>query len=325
MSAAVAVTGAAGFVGSHLVRRLRDAGVSVRGVIRSPNDAERLQRLGCEVSIADVRDQDGLTAAFAGCRAVVHLVAVIRERPGQTFEAVNRLGTANVVAAAAIAGVSRLVHMSALGAAPDAPRYPRSKWAGEEAVRRGGVPFVIFRPSILLGSGGGAAAQFADIVRFGLWYPMLSGDRRIARRIFGTLATLVPVVPVLGDGQYKSMPVALDDVLPAISAAIDKHDVLGQTYEIGGPEVLTYDELVGRVARVLGLRRVLLHLPEPLARRLVAAFAVLPNPPITRDEAEALFVDNVCDPAPAVRAFGLRLRPVEQALREALTPSGEKP
>ena len=322
MPAPIAVTGATGFVGSHLIRRLRDEGLPVRALVRSTRYAGELRALGCEVAVGDVRDRASLAAAFAGCSAVVHLVAILRERRGQTFDAINRQGAANAVGAAADAGVARFVHLSALGAARDAPRYPRSKWAGEEAVRAGGIPFVIFRPSILLGAGGGAAAQFADITRFGVWYPLvlLIG----ARGLFRMLASLTPIVPVLGTGRYRSMPIALDDLLPAVRAALDRDDVLGQTYEVGGPEILTYDELVGRVARVLGLRRLLVHLPDPLARRLVAAFALLPAPPITPDEADALLVDNLCDPAPAVRTFGLRLRPVEQALREALTPSKAK-
>lgn len=323
MPAPVAVTGAGGFVGSRLVRRLRGAGTAVRAVIRAARDAEPLRALGCEVAVADVTDRAALAAAFSGCRAAVHLAAIIRERDGLTFDAVNHQGAANAAAAAAASGIGRFVHLSALRASPEAARYLRSKWQGEEAVRRSGLPAVIFRPSVLLGPGGGAAAQFADVVRYGLWYPVVGG-RVPGRRLAGTLAALTPFVPVLGNGRYTSMPVALDDVLPAVAAALERDDVLGGTFEIGGPEVLTYDELVRRVAAVLGLRRVLWHLPMPAARGLLRLFALLPDPPITRDEFDALLVDNVCDPAPAVRAFGLRLRPVEQALREALTPSGEK-
>ncbi|MDQ7843314.1 MAG: NAD(P)H-binding protein [Armatimonadota bacterium] len=316
MQGPIAVTGATGFVGSHLVRMLRAEGLPVRGVVRAPGRAAALRALGCQVTTGDVQDRTSLVAAFEDCAAVVHLVAVIRERGAQTFEAINRIGVANAVAAASAAGCSRFVHLSALGAAPDGPRYLRSKWAGEQEVRTGGLPFVIFRPSILVGRGGGAATQLADVVRFGPWYPLvlLMGGRRV----FGRLAALLPIVPVLGSGRYRSMPVALDDVLPALRQALERDDVLGGTYEIGGPEALTYDALIRTVAQVLGLRRVLVHLPGPLARAVVALFSLLPDPPITREEAAALFIDNVCDNAPAVRTFGLTLRPVEQALREAL-------
>lgn len=322
MEAPVAVTGAAGFVGSYLVRLLRAQDLPVRAVIRSTGDAAALRALGCEVAVGDVRDRASLLGAFTGCRAVVHLVAIIRERGGQTFDEVNRQGTANAVAVAREAGVPRVVHMSALGAAPDAPLYLRSKWDGEEEVRRSAVPFVIFRPSFLIGPGGGVAAQLADVVRFALWYPLvrLLGGRGL----FAALARLTPVVPVLGSGQYRSMPVAIDDVLGAMGQALTRDDVLGHTYEIGGPEVLTYDALLDRVARTRGVRRWKVHLPMPVVRAAVAAFALMPDPLITKEEADALFTDNVCDNAPAVRTFGLQLRPVDQALGEALAGTGEK-
>lgn len=320
MAAPIAVTGAGGFVGTHLVRYLRAEGFPVRAVVRSTAAAPALRAAGCDVAIADVRDRPSLVQAFAGCAAVVHLVAIIREHGGEAFEAVNRAGTANAVAAAREAGVARFVHMSALGAAADAPRYLRSKWEGEQAVRSGGVPYVIFRPSVLLAPGGGAAGQVADVVRFGVWYPLvlLTGGRAV----FGALASLLPVVPVLGSGRYRSMPLALHDLLPAVRQALTRDDVLGQTVEVGGPEALTYDALLGLAARLLRVRRILVHLPMPMARGVVAAFALLPNPPITADEFEALLEDNICDTAPAVRAFGVRVRPLEQALREALGIGG---
>ncbi|MGH2398879.1 MAG: NAD(P)H-binding protein, partial [bacterium] len=289
----IAVTGAGGFVGSHLVPLLRSEGFSIRAVVRTTRDAPRLRGLGCEIAVADVRSRPSLTEAFAGCAAVVHLVAIIRERAGQTYDGINREGAANTVAAAREAGVGRFLHMSALGAGPNAPRYLRSKWAGEEQIRRGGVPFVIVRPSFLLGSGGGSALQFAEVVRFGPWYPFvqLFGGRKV----FGALAALTPVVPVLGSGQYRSMPVAIADVIRVVRQALDRNDITGRTFEIGGPEVLTYDALMTRVAQALGVRRRLLHLPDPAARAVIAMFAALPNPPITRDEAESLFIDTLTD------------------------------
>jgi NADH dehydrogenase len=275
-----------------------------------------LTRAGYEAVLADVRDLRALRSACTGARAVVHLVAILRERSGQTFEAVNRQGAAHAAAAARDAGVERFIHLSALGAGPQVSRYLRSKWAGEEAVRGAGVPFVVFRASLLIGPGGGAAAQFADVVRFGPWYPFVLTLG--ARRVFRSLAALVPLVPVLGTGTYRSMPVALDDVLPALIAAVDRPEVSGRTFEIGGPEVLAYNEIVDTTARVLRLHRRRVHLPPALARAFVRAFAVLPNPPITDDEAQALYEENLCDNTVAVQTFGLRLRPFEAAMREAL-------
>lgn len=312
----MAVTGAGGFVGRHLIRHLRDQGHPVRGVVRSPRDLGVLRAAGCEAVRADVRDPAALRTAFAGARAVVHLVAILRERRDETFDGVNHVGAGNVAAAARESGVDRVVHLSVVGAHPQATRYLRSKWMGEQAVRSSGVETVIFRSSILIGSGGGAAAQFADVVRYGLWYPLVLQFG--GRPLFGALASLTPLLPVLGSGAYRLMPVALDDVLPALVVSVDRPDLGGRTFEIGGPQVLTYNEILETTARVLGLRRRRLHLPSWAVRAVVRAFSVLPNPPITDDEAQALFEENLCDSAAAVQAFDLQLRPFEAAMREAI-------
>lgn len=313
----VAVTGASGFVGSRLVRTLRRERVPVRAVVRSAKAAASLRALGCEVVLGDVQDRRSLGEVFAGCYAVVHLVAIIRETGTATYNAVNRQGTSNVLAAAQLQRVDRIVHLSALGAGPSSTRYLRSKWAGEEEVRHAGIRYSIFRPSYLIGSGGGVAAQFAELIRLGAWYPL---DQLIgAKRLFNWLAHLIPVVPILGSGQYRSMPVHLDDVLDAVRQALDRDDVLGETFEIGGPDIVTYDEMMATVAEVLGVRRWAVHLPLPAARTIVRMFALLPNPPITRDEFESLLHDNVCDNTKVLQAFRLSLRPFRVAIVDALT------
>ncbi len=312
----VAITGASGFVGSHLIPALRSAGFPLRAVVRRTADAAQLRAQGCEVALADVRDPASLEAAFAGCRAVVHLVALLRERAGGTFEAVNHAGAAHVAAAARACGVDRLVHLSVLGAGSSGSRYLRSKGQGDEAIRAGGVPYVIFRSSFIIGSGGGAAAQFADLVRLGPWYPikqMTGWEGPLA-----ALAAVTPVVPVMGSGDYRSMPVAVDDLMEAMAASLRRDDVLGRTFEIGGPQAVTFNDLLDAVAAVLAVRRWKLHLPLPLARALVWTMAVLPNPPITRDELDSLLIDNVCDNTEVTRTFGLTLAPLASALRQAL-------
>ncbi len=162
------------------MRMLRTQGFEVRAVVRpGTKKSQRLatvQGLGCTVTYADVGDLGALERAFDGCAAVVHLVAIIRERVGATFDLVNRRGAAEVAAAAKVSGVRRIVHLSALGAGPEAPRYLQSKWMGEEAIRRSGVPSVIIRPSFVIGPGGGAAVQFAAVVRLGARFRAVSFD-----------------------------------------------------------------------------------------------------------------------------------------------------
>ncbi|MBI2123285.1 MAG: NAD(P)H-binding protein [Armatimonadetes bacterium] len=312
----IAVTGASGFIGTHLTRALRDAGWTVRALVRSTSELDRLRARGYEVALADVRDRPSLAAGLAGCLAAIHLVAIIRESGSATYESVNRQGTANVAAAAKTAGVDRLVHLSALGAGPSSTRYLASRWAGEEEVRRSGIRHVIFRPSFIMGPGGGAAQQFAAVVRYGPWYPfqLMAGGGRL----FGSLAALTPVIPVLGSGRTRFMPVDRGDVFDAVLQSLERADVLGETFEIGGPDVVTYDQIMDAVARVLRLRRGKIHLPPAPAGMFVRLFKLLPNPPITLDEFETLLIDNVCDNTKVVRTFRLRLRPFVESLHEAL-------
>ncbi|MBI4280165.1 MAG: NAD(P)H-binding protein [Armatimonadetes bacterium] len=312
----IAVTGAGGFIGQHLLDTLRQEGLPARAVVRRPQ-ALPPEAGAVDVAAAEVGDPAALEAAFRGCRAVVHLVAVIRERGAATFEAVNRLGARHVATAARAAGVARLVHVSALGARPDQRgRYLASKWRGEEEIRAGGVPWVILRPSFVFGPGGGAMAQFAAVVRYGPWYPV----RQIAGRVPGleALASLVPVVPVLGSGQYRSMPVDVRDLCAGIAQALTRDGVTDQTFELGGPEVVPYDDLIRLIARTLGVRRALVHVPLPVAWGIVRASRLLPDPPITPDEFEAILEDNLCDNGPALRAFALRLRPLAETVAWSL-------
>jgi NADH dehydrogenase len=320
MPGPVAVTGATGFIGSHLERMLRAEGISVRAVVRPrTKKTQRLAAiaaLGCKIAYADVGDLRALERAFDGTTAVVHLVAIIRERIGATFDLVNRRGAAEVAAAAKASGVRRVVHLSALGAGPQAPRYLASKWAGEEALRHSGIPFVILRPSFLIGPGGGAAVQFAAAVRLGPWYPLyLMGA---PERPLAVLALLVPIVPILGSGAYRSMPLDVRDLLHVVLQSLARDDVLGEVYELGGPDILSYDRLLDEVMAAVGVRRWKVHLPMSLAKALVREFRYLPNPPITQDEFEALLIDNVCDNTKAVRTFGLTMRPFREAMQYSL-------
>jgi NADH dehydrogenase len=316
----VAVTGPTGFIGFPLVKTLRRAGVAVRAVVhpqtKKTAEIAELRAMGCDVASAHVGDLRALERAFAGCTTVVHLVAVIRERVGATFDLINRRGAAEVGAAARTGGVARLVHVSALGAGPQAPRYLQSKWAGEEAIRRSGVPHVVLRPSLVIGPGGGAAVQFADVVRLGPWY--LFHLLGAPMRPLTALAAVMPVVPVFGSGQYRSMPVDIRDLLEVLRQALTRHDILGEAYDLGGPDALTYDALLDEVARALGVRRWKAHMPMWLARALVREFRYLPNPPITQDEFESLLVDSVCDATKTARVFNLRLTPFREAIRYAL-------
>lgn len=286
----VAVVGATGFVGSHLVPRVAEAGHRVRAISR-----QGARRPGwpdaVETARADVERGTGLEAALAGADVVVHLVAIPREGGGRTFENVNVRGTERVIAAARAAGVRRIIHLSVLGVTDD-PRlaYLSSKWRGEQVVRGSGLGWVIFRPSLLFGDGDG----FFNLIRTTLtwWSP--------------------GVVAIPGDGRERFQPLSVDDLASAVVLAIEEPARDGSVYEIGGPEVVTYREIVDRVMRATGRRRLKLNLPVPILSALTAVTdRVLPIFPVSHDQVRSLGRPNVAGEGSFERAFGVAPRPFD--------------
>jgi NADH dehydrogenase len=286
----VAVVGATGFVGSHLVRHLVGAG---HGVIAISRDGRRLDGWGetVETRAADVGTGLGVSAAIDGADAVVHLAAIPRESGGRSFDAVNVDGTRRVVAAATEAGVRRLVHLSVLGVAED-PRlaYLHSKWRGEQIVRDGDLEWVILRPSLMFGPGDG----FFSLVRTTLkwWSP--------------------GVVVIPGDGEAKFQPLSVDDLAIAVERSLVDADRAGSVYEIGGPRWWTYREIVDEVMRVTGMRRLKVGMPIPLISVLTAVTdRVLPIFPVSHDQIQSLQRPNFTEPDAFERAFGVTPRPMD--------------
>ncbi len=269
----ILVTGANGFVGSHLVKRLRQEGLKVRAVVRTSAKAQALADLGAEVVSGDINDPPSLTAAAAGTDRVIHLVGIIQEAPGVTFTGVHVEGTRNLLEASKKAGVRHFVYQSALGARPDAKsRYHRTKWEAEQLVKESGVPFTILRPSLIYGPGDLFTIRLSEMIR------------------------LSPVLPVIGSGRSKVQPISIEDVASCIVKILAGGPHLGKTYEIGGPEQLTYEEVTKDIAGVLGVKRPTVHLPMffigPMAK---LAETFLPKPPVTTDQLIMLQEDNVCD------------------------------
>jgi len=289
----VLVTGANGFVGGYVCRALIGAGWQVTGLSRR-SDAKL--PTGVTALEGDVASGDGLGRAMTGIDAVVHLVGIIQERGSQTFERVHVEGTRNVLEAATAAGVSRLVHMSALGAGLDSGSgYQRTKARTEELVRASGLAWTIIRPSLIFGVGddffGGTLRQ---------------------------LVKLSPVVPVVGRGDYPFRPVFIGDVATAFLRALERPEASAQAFDLVGPKEYTLRELLLLVRGALGSKKPLVNVPLPLMRVGVALFGLLPAPPITRDQFLMLLAGNTGDPRPAVAAFGLALEPLEDHLGEIL-------
>ena len=292
-SGKVLVTGGTGFVGPKIVRALGEAGHDVRALVRDP---QRGAALGCELAEGDMTDADSLRRAVDGCDAIVHLVAIITGRPGD-FERVMTEGTAELAGAATAAGVRRFVLMSALGTSAetkDLVPYYRAKWAMERTVEGSGIPYTIFRPSFVFGAGGGALQQFLRIAR------------------------LAPVTPIVGPGTQRLQPIWVDDVAAHFAASVDLDAAAGHTFELGGPDVVDWNEFWARAKRALGTRRPSVHLPFWLMRQQARVLELLPHPPVTRDQLTMLAAgDNVVTDSSAREVFGLPLVPLDEQLRRA--------
>lgn len=300
------VTGGTGYVGSFLLPRLRERGGAVRLLVRR---AERLTpqfRQGYQLVEGDVTRPETLQAACEGVDAIVHLVAIIKEQGAATFERINYQGTVNVVEAARVAGVRRVLQMSALGARPD-PRYPYldSKYRAQQYVAASGLDYTIFQPSVIFGAGDEFVNKLADLVRKPLIF------------------LPAPVLPIAGDGKTQFQPVWGGDVADAFVHALDDHSTIGQICQLGGPEVLTYEEMIDAVMAELDIQRGKVHLPLPVMKPLVAVMnAVLPNPPVTDQQFKMLSLDNSAPESATVKLIGRPARRFADGIGYITMPGG---
>jgi uncharacterized protein YbjT (DUF2867 family) len=292
----VLVTGGTGFVGPKVVRALLAKGHEVRALVRRPERAAQLAAWGAELVTGDVTDPPSLRTAVDGCTHVVHLVAILKGSPAD-FQWVMTQGTANVVAAAKDAQVERFVLMSALGpteTTKDAVPYFTSKWAMEQETVRSGLEYTIFRPSFVFGRDGGALQTFIKQVRYS------------------------PVVTVIGGGRQRIQPIWVEDVAEYFARGVDYPQAANRAFEIGGPDIVTWDELYLSIAKTLGKRRKLVHIPTSLARTGAKLTQWAPGAPVTTDQIAMIEAgDNVSSTTDAVVTFRLPLVPLEEQLRRA--------
>jgi len=271
----ILITGASGYIGSHLTRRLVRQNLPVRALVRDRRSAERegrLAGLNIEFAQGDVNDPVSLELAMQGVTAVVHLVAIAIEKGSQSYEKVNYQGTVNTVEAAKNTGVRRFINMSQLGAEAGLPyRFLASKGRAQDYVAASGLDWTAFRPSVVWGP----EDEFANT--------------------FARLVPLTPVIfPIVGDENARFQPVWVEDVVTCFAKALEDEGTIGQEYELGGPEVLTLEEIERRTLRAVGARRLMIRFPMPVLRLVVALLeTLLPNPPVTRSLLELLAVSNV--------------------------------
>ena len=292
----VLLTGGTGFIGPHVSHALRARDVPVRALVRKPSRATRLTAWGVELATGDVTDPASLRAACQGVDVVVHLVAIIRGG-ADDFERVMAQGTRNVVTAAQEAGVRRFVLASALGLderSKNAVPYFGAKWQMEHAVRESGLEHVIFRPSFVFGRDGGALPTFVRLARY------------------------APLTPIIGPGTQRIQPIWVEDLAQYYAQAVSEPAATSRTFELGGPDVLSWNEFWERLKRVLGVRRPSIHVPFGAMRFQATVTEHLPGAPVTRDQLTMLELgDNVVTDPSAVETFQLPLVPLDEQLRRA--------
>ena len=270
----VTVFGGAGFLGRSVVNSLARQGAHVRVACRRPDEALRCKPMGDVGQVApvaaNIRDDASVAAAVDGADAVINLVGILYESGRQKFDAVHRDGAGRIARAAASAGVAQLVHVSAIGADSQAASdYARSKGDGEQAVKAAFDKAVILRPSILFGP-----------------------DDEFFNR-FAALARVSPVLPLIGGGRTRFQPAFISDVAEAVVSVLTKPDTAGRTYELGGPEVYSFRQLLELLLTVIDRKRLLIPVPFWAAMAKAFFLELYPVPLLTRDQVRLLRRDNV--------------------------------
>jgi NADH dehydrogenase len=297
----ITIYGGSGFVGRHLVRALARRGYRIRNAVRRPDLAGHLQPLGRVGQIhsvqANLRDRASVERAALGADMLINLVGILFERGKQRFDAVHAQGAELVAQAARNAGVP-LVHVSAIGAdANSTSAYARTKADADARVLSTLPSAIVMRPSV----------QFGPEDNF--------------TNLFASLSTLSPFLPLVGGGETKFQPVFVGDVAKAIAKAVDGEARPGAIYELGGPEVMTFKEILEQLLKTIGRKRILLPLPFGIAKLQAAFLQYLPTPLLTPDQVELLRTDNVVSAAARAEGRTIEALGIDPETMEAITPA----
>jgi NADH dehydrogenase len=268
----------------------------VRVLVRSAANKQALEAQGWGTATGDITQPETLPTALKGVDTVINLVSIIREKGGQTFEQVMGAGHRALVDAAKAAGVQKFVYMSALGTSPAAVKlsqYYKFKWASEEYLRASGIPYVIFRPSFLIGPGG----EFTNLLN---------------------MLTLLPLVNVPGPGDYPVQPMYVRDLARYMVAMLDDPRAVNQTLEIGGPETFRFDEMLRRTLTAKGRGGMLIHMPLPLMRLAVPVIDKVAPALITQDQFNMLLGGSATTDTRLAEWGGFERTPFVEAMRIGL-------
>ncbi len=303
MTEKTVVFGGSGFIGRQVVRLLaKQPGMQIIVPTRDPDQAKMLKLMGAVGQIVPVTcrlsDDQQVLAALRGATQVVNLIGILFEPRKHDFAKLHGLWPGRLGLAAQAVGARRLVHVSALGAAADSPAaYARSKAQGEVALRQAMPAAVMLRPSVLFGADDNFLNQFAGLAR---WSPFL---------------------PLIGGGRTKFQPVFVEDVAAAIMAALNRPQASGKIYELGGPQVLSFKEILEYIMATTGRRRLLLPVPWGLATAMARLLQLMPKPLLTVDQVKLLQTDNiVADSALGLTALGITPTPLATVAPSFLTP-----
>jgi NADH dehydrogenase len=298
----VTVFGGSGFVGRHVVRTLLKRGWRVRAAVRRPDLAGHLQPLGSVGWVqpvqANVRYRWSVDRAVEGADAVVNLIGILADSGRQRFDSVHVFGARAIAEATRNAGITKLVHMSALGANPESKsEYARSKALGEAAVLETTPDATIFRPSIIFGPEDHFFNRFAG------------------------MAPYTPALPLIGGGHTRFQPVFVGDVARAFADAVEGRTKPGTVYELGGPEIKTFRECMDLMLKEIDRKRLLLPLPWPVASLLASVLQFLPGKLLTPDQLRQLRTDNVVSQAAIAERRTLAGLGIEPTSLAAILPS----
>ena len=290
------VSGGTGFVGSAIVKELLRRGQAVAVLGRDEEKIARKFGDGVEARVGDVRDPDSLIAALEGVDVVINAVQfpnspIENRRKGYTFEEVDLKGTRNQVDAARKAGVKRFVYISGVGAAKEAEKHWfRYKWEAEQYLQKSGLEWVIIRPTWVFGP-----------------------DDVSLNRFLG-FAGKLPFVPMFGDGKQDMQPVFIDDVGRVAADAATKPEAANQLLELGGPEVMSMNDVVKTALDVKGTKRGLLHQPVLVGKTIGTLTSILPSPPLSADAIDFITEPAVADNTRLLEVLRPRLTPLREAL-----------
>lgn len=292
--AVVLVAGGTGFIGSHIVRKLLQRGHQVAVLSRNPSAAK--VPAGVDIRRGDIKDEASLEQAMKGIDVVINAVQfpnhpVENPRKGYTYVAVDGEGTVRQVEAARRAGVKRFIYLGGAGTREGKTEpWFRAKLMAEAAVRASGLAYTIFRPSWVYGPEDRSLNKFAAFARF------------------------LPFIPVIGNGKTKVQPVHVDDLADVVAASVDMEQAVGKIYEVGGPQELTMDEIIGTMLKAMGKRRPLVHHPAWFMKIATAPLTILPAPPMSPSAVDFVLMEEPVDNGPLLRDFGIKLTPMAQAL-----------